>query len=149
MIQTMCNLYLKRRSYGRLKTNRAKPKREFFLFRSHTPNSKGVSQLRNHPLAHEFHLAGPYIHFAAVKWLRNLHALKSFSVHTMNGKVTNAPPFWPLLDTFRSLFKVHFMHTKCCFKSWEVKSLELQTVCKLELKRRSYGRLKTIVQTMS
>ena len=67
----------------------------------------------------------------------------------MNGKVTNAPPFWQLLDTFRSLFKVHFMHTKCCFKSWEVKSLELQTVCKLELKRRSYGRLKTIVQTMS
>ena len=28
-------------------------------FRSHTPISKGVSQLRNHPLAHECHFAAP------------------------------------------------------------------------------------------
>ena len=39
------------------------------------------------------------------------------------------------------------MHTICHFKSWEVRSPELQTVLDLELKRRSYGRLKTIVQS--
>ena len=52
-------------------------------FRSRSAISKGVSQLRNHSLAHECHLAAPYTHFAATKWLRNLHALKSFSAHTM------------------------------------------------------------------
>ena len=50
MLQTVCNWELKRRSYGRLKTNHAKPKWEF---RSRAPISKGVSQLRNHPLAHD------------------------------------------------------------------------------------------------
>ena len=44
---------------------------------------KGVSQLWNHPLVHECHFAAPYTHFAASKWLQNLHALKSFSAHTM------------------------------------------------------------------
>ena len=35
------------------------------------------------------------------------------------------------------------------FKTWEVRSPELQTVLDLELKRRSYGRLKMSAQTMS
>ena len=35
-------------------------------------------------LAHECHLEAPYTHFTAAKWLRNLHALKSFSAHTMS-----------------------------------------------------------------
>ena len=30
--------------------------------------SRGVSQLQNHPLAHEFHFAAPPPHFAAMKW---------------------------------------------------------------------------------
>ena len=30
---------------------------------------KGVSQLRNHPLAHECHFVAPYTLFATVKWL--------------------------------------------------------------------------------
>ena len=47
------------------------------------------------------------------------------------------------MDTFRILPGVHFMYTICCFKSREVRSPTLQTVCKLELKRRSYGCLKT------
>ena len=48
-----------------------------------------------------------------------------------------------LLDTFLVLPGVHFMHTISRFKAWEFRSPTLQTVCELELKRRSYGRLKT------
>ena len=48
-----------------------------------------------------------------------------------------------LLDTFKVLTGVHFMYTICCFEAREVRSPMLQTVCKLDLKRRSYGRLKT------
>ena len=75
--------------------------------------------------------------------LRNLHTLKSFSAHTRNRHVTAAPPFRQLLDTSRSLYEVQIMHAISRFKSWEVKSSELQTVHNLKLKRRSYGRLKT------
>ena len=39
------------------------------------------------------------------------------------------------------------MHNICHFQDWEVRSPTLQTVCKSELKRRSYGRLKTIAQS--
>ena len=35
------------------------------------------------------------------------------------------------------------MHMICRFKAWEVKNPELQTVCDLDLKRRSYDHLKT------
>ena len=52
-----------------------------------------------------------------------------------------------LLDTFRVLPRVHFMHTICRFEAREVKSPTLQTVHKSELKRRSYGRLKTTAQS--
>ena len=48
-----------------------------------------------------------------------------------------------LLDTFRALPGVHFIHTIFHFESQEFRSPTLQTVCKSELKRRSYGRLKT------
>ena len=43
---------------------------------AHPPLRKS-SQLRRGPLAHECHFTAPYIRFAAMKWLRNLHALKS------------------------------------------------------------------------
>ena len=38
-------------------------------FRSRTPISQVVSQLWNHPLAHECHFAAPYPHFVAAKWV--------------------------------------------------------------------------------
>ena len=41
------------------------------------------------------------------------------------------------------------MHTICRFEGQEVRSPMLQTTCKLELKRRSYVRLKTNAQTMN
>ena len=52
-----------------------------------------------------------------------------------------------LLDTFRVLPGVHFMHTISHFKAWEFRSPTLQTMCKLELKRRNYGCLKTIASS--
>ena len=52
-----------------------------------------------------------------------------------------------LLEIFWVLHGVHFMHTICFFEAWVVRSPTLQTVCKSELKWRSYGRLKTIAQS--
>ena len=49
-----------------------------------------------------------------------------------------------LLDTFRALFGVHFMHTICCFEAQEVRNLILQMVHKSELKRRSHSHWKPI-----
>ena len=91
-------------------------------FRSRDAIWKGASQLRNHPLAQECHFKASYTHFAAAKWLQNLHILKSFSAHTMSWHVAAVPPFWQLLDTFRSFPKVHFMHTIFHFKSREFRS---------------------------
>ena len=49
-----------------------------------------------------------------------------------------------ILDTFRAVSGVHFMHTICRFKAREVRSPTLQTVHKSELKWRSYGHWKQI-----
>ena len=48
-----------------------------------------------------------------------------------------------LLDIFRVLSGIHFIYTICRFEAREVRSPTLQTMHKLELKRRSYGCLKT------
>ena len=48
-----------------------------------------------------------------------------------------------LLDIFWVLPGVHFIYTIFCFEAQEVRSLMLQMVHELELKRRSYGHLKT------
>ena len=49
-----------------------KAKREF---RSRDAIWKGVSQLQNHPLAHECHFAAPYANFAAAKWVAKISLL--------------------------------------------------------------------------
>ena len=48
-----------------------------------------------------------------------------------------------LQDKFRALSGVHYIHTIYFFEAQEVRSPTLQTVCKSELKWRSYGHLKT------
>ena len=53
----------------------------------------------------------------------------------------------PCWTHFKVIPEVHFMHTISHFKSWEVSSPELQAVLDLEVKRRSYGRLKMTVQS--
>ena len=47
------------------------------------------------------------------------------------------------METFQVLTRVHFMHTICRFEYQEVRSPTLQMLGKSELKRRSYGHLKT------
>ena len=52
------------------------------------------------------------------------------------------PHFATVEHIFEALTGAQIMHTISRFKSWEVRSPELQTVLNLELKRRSYGHLK-------
>nr|CAN83185.1 hypothetical protein VITISV_007959 [Vitis vinifera] len=89
------------------------PKRKNSQFRSQSSISQGISKLQNHLC----HLEAPYTHFAAAKWLRNLHTLKSFNAHTMNRHVTAAPPFRQLLDTSRSLPEVQNYACNIWFQS--------------------------------
>ena len=48
-------------------------------------------------------------------------------------------------DKFGALSGVHFIHTIYRFEAREVRSPTLQTVCKSELKRKSYDHLKITV----
>ena len=50
---------------------------------------------------------------------------------------------------FEALPEAQIMDTISCFEAREFRSPMLQIVCDLEVKRRSYGRSKTTVQTMS
>ena len=61
----------------------------------------------------------------------------------MNGNVAAAPHFATVGHVFGALSGAQIMHTICRFEAYEVRSPVLQTVCDLDLKRRSYGRLKT------
>ena len=61
-LQTVCELELKGRSYGHLKTTAQS------WAKWATKISQGVSQLQYHPLAHECHFTAPPPHFAAMKW---------------------------------------------------------------------------------
>ena len=50
-------------------------------------------------------------------------------------------------DKFGEIIGVHFIHTIYHFEAWKVKYLTLQIVCKLKLKWKSYGHLKTTAQS--
>ena len=88
-------------------------------FRSRDAISKGVSQLRNHPLAHECHFVASYAHFSAGKWaakmLLNLpflrkspHACCEKSRLLWKGTVTLGVPF--------KRYKFHFSYSKRSFE---------------------------------
>ena len=57
-------------------------------------------------------------------------------------------PFFTVGHIFEALLGTQIMHTIFHFKAWEVRSPMLQTVRDLELKRKSYGCLKTNHATM-
>ncbi|KAL6342961.1 hypothetical protein AAG906_016981 [Vitis piasezkii] len=59
------------------------------------------------------------------------------------------PHFATVGHIFGALPGAQIIHTICHFKSWEVRSPMLQTVLDLELKRRSYVRLKTSAKSQS
>ncbi|RVW91291.1 hypothetical protein CK203_035478 [Vitis vinifera] len=67
----------------------------------------------------------------------------------LNGNVAAAPNFATVRHVFEALSGAQIMHTICRFEAWEVRNLELQTVCELDLKRRSYGHLKTYCTKLS
>ena len=48
---------------------------------------------------------------------------------------------------FEALPGAQIMHMICHFKAWEVRNLVLETVHDLDLKQRSYGRLKMTMQS--
>ena len=64
----------------------------------------------------------------------------------LNGNVAAAPNFATVGHIFGALPGAQIIHTISLFEAWEVRSLKLQTVLDLELKRRRYGRLTTITQ---
>ena len=84
-----------------------------------------------------------------------VHSFKRCSIWIWNGKVMAVwrwlcKPWAEMLHLhfanvghiFEALFGAQIMHTISRFKSWEVRSPALQTVCDLEVKWRSYGHLK-------
>ena len=67
-------------------------------------------------------------------------------------KIKNSKSGGNMYSEFEEKFGVfsefYFVHTIYHFESWEVRSPTLQTVCKLELKWRSYDNLNTIAQSL-
>ena len=61
--------------------------------------------------------------------------------------VQGAKIFASVGHNFEALPGAQIMHMICLFKDLEVRNLEIQTVCDLDLKRRSYGHLKTTMQS--
>ncbi|KAL6349770.1 hypothetical protein AAG906_001657 [Vitis piasezkii] len=60
----------------------------------------------------------------------------------LNGNVAAAPHFATVGHVFEALPGAQIMHTICRFEAWEVRNPVLQMVHDLDLKRRSYDRLK-------
>ena len=89
-----------------------------------------------------------------------VHIFKRCSIWIWNGKVMavwrwlckpwaemSHLHFATVGHIFEALPGAQIMHTISCFKYWEIRSPALQTVCDLEVKWRSYGRLKTSAQS--
>ena len=87
-----------------------------------------------------------------------VHIFKWYSIWSWNEEVIaiwrRARTLWtemlqphPCWTHFGALPEAQIMHTISHFESWEVRSPMLQMVRDLELKRKSYGRLKTNAQS--
>ena len=75
---------------------------------------------------------------------RRSYGRLKMTVHTMNGNVAFS---YTVGHIFEVIPGAKIMHTISRFESWEVRSPALQTVRDLEVKRRSYGHLKTTMQS--
>ena len=88
-------------------------------FRSRGAILKGVSQLWNHPLAHECHFATPYTHFAAAKWLWNPPCLKI--LQRTHHEAT--PPFRLSPDSYSwSLLRTSFLRVASLRNTYHCKN---------------------------
>ena len=65
----------------------------------------------------------------------------------LNENVAAVPHFATVGHVFGALPGAQIMHMICRFKDWEVINPDIQIVCDLNLKRRSYGRLKMTMQS--
>ena len=65
----------------------------------------------------------------------------------LNGNVAAAPNFTTVRHVFEALYGAQIMHSIYHFKAWEVRNPMLQTLHDLDLKQRSYGHLKTTMQS--
>ena len=77
-----------------------------------------------------------------LEWKRRSYGRLKMTVQTMNGNVAVAPHFAIVGHIFGALPGAQIMHTICCFEAWEVRSPIVQIVYALDLKQRSYSRLK-------
>ncbi|RVW48904.1 hypothetical protein CK203_091227 [Vitis vinifera] len=115
------------------------------------PRCENFRTVRNHLLAHECHFAHLKAIFARCesrcKKCRTPLFKKLWSFEDdyakLNGNVAAAPNFTTVRYIFGALHGAQIMHTIYHFEAWEVRNPTLQTVHDLDLKRRSYGRLKT------
>ncbi|KAL6315653.1 hypothetical protein AAG906_004824 [Vitis piasezkii] len=135
------------------------PRCEFSKHQFHTPLFKvrKFSHRRNHLLAHGCHFAHLKPLFAPCKT-----RCENFAHHNsrceiqsnklwpfedncakLNGNFAAAPHFSTVGHVFGALPGAQIMHTIYRFEAWEVRNPVLQTVSDLDLKRRSYGHLKT------
>ena len=74
----------------------------------------------------------------------NIHMLcEIFACYEKSSHAMQNSKGHQIQDKFRALPRVHCIHTICHIEAWEVRSPTLQTMCKSELKWRSYGHLKT------
>ena len=155
-LQTVLNLELKRRSYCRLKmtvqswTKMLQPQPILLLFDTF--------------LEHFLELKLCILYLVSNLGKSRVQSFRRCSIWSWNEEVMVVrrrlckqwvemsqlhPHFTTVGHIVEALIGAQIMHTISRFKAQEVESPAFQTVYDLELKRRSYGRLKMTVQTMS
>ena len=78
-LQTVHNLDLKQKSYGRLKTNRAKPKQKFFDFAAAPPFRRVFPSCETTLWHTSATSQRPYAHFEATKWAGKIPSSAKFN----------------------------------------------------------------------
>ena len=118
-----------------------------------TPQSKvrKISHRAKHLLAHECHFAHLKPIFAPCETRCEFLSPKYGNFARCNSRceilILRCENFATVGHNFEALPGAQIIHMICHFKAWEVRNPELQMVCDLDLKRRSYGRLKLTMQS--
>ena len=120
-------------------------------FAHHYSRCENFRTVRNTLLAHECHFAHLKPIFAPCETRCEFLSPKYGNFARCNSRceilILRCEKFSTVVHVFGALYGAQIMHMICHFKSWEVRNPVLQTVCDLDLKRRSYGRLKTTMQS--
>ena len=115
------------------------------------PRYENFRTVRNSLLAHECHFAHLKPIFAPCETRCEFLSPKYGNFARCNSRceilILRCENFATIGHNFEALPGAQIMHMICYFKAWEVRNLVLQTVHDLDLKQRSYGRLKTTMQS--